>query len=290
MQNPKNDTPCKRGRVAALTVAMAAATLACESPVEAPDHVARVVVDGPAFVQAQAFSGWLPAVSIETVPGTSSEFNTSFNDGCPFISRDGKTFYIASNRTGTKGGLDIWVSTRESEAHGWSEPVNVESVNSTADDFCPTISRDGHLFYFVSRRSGGCGQGDIYVTRRRADNAFDEPEMLPCGMTAPFDAVNSPFDEFSPFPLPEAGSGPALYFSSFRPGGFSEEAPTGPGDSDIYRSESHGGVFGSAALVPGVNSAVDDGQPNVRADALELFFYSARAFRRAVVDSRQPRA
>jgi hypothetical protein len=47
-------------------------------------------------------------------------------------------------------------------------------------------------------------------------------------------------------------------------------------DSDVYRSESQGGVFGRAELVPGVNSAADDGQPNVRRDGLELFFYSTR--------------
>lgn len=54
------------------------------------------------------------------------------------------------------------------------------------------------------------------------------------------------------------------------------EAPTGPGDSDIYMSKSPGGVFGLAELVLGVNTAADDGQPNVRRDGLEIFFYSAR--------------
>ena len=48
------------------------------------------------------------------------------------------------------------------------------------------------------------------------------------------------------------------------------------GDSDLYSSEWHGGAFGPAALVPGVNSAAADGQPYIRDDALELFFYSNR--------------
>jgi hypothetical protein len=254
--------------------------LGCTDPASVSSDVSRPREEGLSLARSGEYSAWSLANSIEVAPrGADPSFNTPSNDGCPFISRDGKTFYIASNRpgNGAQGGQDIWVSTRESENDAWGAPVNVgPPVNSSADDFCPTIARDGHLFYFVSRRAGGCGMGDIYVTRLRDDNGFDEPEVLPCDTTAPYEAVNSPFDEFSPFPLPEPGSGPVLYFSSFRPGGFSPEAPMGPGDSDIYRSESHGGVFGPPALVLGVNSAADDGQPNVRADGLELFFYSTR--------------
>ena len=55
---------------------------------------------------------------------------------------------------------------------------------------------------------------------------------------------------------------------------FSRKPGTGPGD--LYVSRSHGGAFGPAQPIPGVNSADDDGQPNVRRDGLELFFYSNR--------------
>src|SRR5262249_55427791 len=115
------------------------------------------------------YSARSPAMTIEQFPpGAHPGFNTASLDGCPFISRDGKTFYLASTRPGGLGGIDIWVSKRASIDEPWGEPVNVGApVNSSADDFCPTIARDGHLFYFVSRRAGGCGQGDIYVTRRR---------------------------------------------------------------------------------------------------------------------------
>ena len=214
---------------------------------------------------ALGFSDWSPAVNIElTSPGADAAFNTPSLDGCPFISRDGKTFYMASTRPGGLGGIDIWVSTRESENDPWGAPVNVGApVNSEADDFCPTIDRDGHRFFFVSRRAipGSCGGSDIYVTRFRNEGGLEQPVNLGC-------EVNSAFDEASPFPLPERGSGPVLYFSSTRPG-------LGIG-GDLYRSESHGGTFGPAQLVLGVNSAFDDGQPNLRRDGLELFFYSTR--------------
>ena len=38
---------------------------------------------------APSFSSWGPAVSLESAPGTSSELNTPFLDGCPILSRDG---------------------------------------------------------------------------------------------------------------------------------------------------------------------------------------------------------
>jgi WD40-like Beta Propeller Repeat len=219
---------------------------------------------------AAEYSGWSQAVRVEAIPGTDPSFNGAALDGCPFVSRDGKTFYMASNRPGGLGGIDIWVSTRESVNDAWGAPVNVGApVNSPANDFCPTIARDGHLFYFVSNRAGGCGGDDIYVTRLQPDG-WDTPENLGC-------QVNSPANEASPFPLPERGSGPVLYFSSNRLGGFAAD-PIGAtvGDSDLYVSESHEGVFGPAQLVPGANSAAEDGQPNVRRDGLELFFFSTR--------------
>jgi hypothetical protein len=224
-----------------------------------------------AVASAFGYGLWSPAMRVQATPGTDPAFNGPGLDGCPFISRDGKSFYMASNRPGGLGGIDIWVSTRAKAGDPWPAPVNVGApVNSPANDFCPTIARDGHLFYFVSNRGGGCGGSDIYVTRLRNMSGFQQPMNLGCG-------VNSPADEASPFPLPESGSGAVLYFSSTRPGGFAPDAPAATvGDSDLYVSESHGGMFGPADLVPGANSASEDGQPNVRRDGLELFFFSNR--------------
>ncbi|CAN5891715.1 MAG: ScyD/ScyE family protein [Gemmatimonadetes bacterium] len=216
-------------------------------------------------------SAWSPATSIEDAPpGAHDNFNTAFLDGCPFPSRDGKMFFIASTRPGGLGGIDIWVSIRASVNDPWGEPVNVGApINSEFNDFCPTLAPDGHTFFFVSNRPGGLGGSDIYVTRLRDGKGFDAPQNLW--------RVNSAADEASPFPLHEPGVGPVLYFSSTRPGGFAPEAPDATvGDSDIYRSVALGRVFGPPELVPGVNSASEDGHPNVRRDGLEIFFFSNR--------------
>jgi Tol biopolymer transport system component len=219
--------------------------------------VAAAAVCSSALAMPDAFSGWSPAVRVEAA-GADPAFNGPSLDGCPFISRDDKTFYMASTRPGGLGGIDIWVSHRANPDEPWSAPVNVGApVNSSANDFCPTISRDGHEFYFVSNRAGGCGGDDIYTTRLRPEG-WDPVTNLGCD-------VNSAGNEASPFPLPESGDGPVLYFSSTR-----------AGTNDLYRSESHAGVFGAATAIAELNSSAQDGQPNVRRDGLELFFFSTR--------------
>ena len=225
---------------------------------------------GPS-AQLGAFTPWKDAVRIENAwPGAHPNFNTAFTDGCPSTSRDGKTFFMASTRPGSRG-IDIWVSHRESVDEPWGEPVNVgEPINSASNDFCPMLARDGHEFYFVSNRPGGCGGDDIYVTRFRDDGTIEEPENLGCD-------VNSAGNEAGPVPITEPGRGPVLYFSSTRAGGFSAE-PAGAitGDADLYSSEWRGGRYQAPTLVPGVNSAQEDGQPYIQRDALELYFYSTR--------------
>jgi hypothetical protein len=249
--------------VLALTAAL---TAACSESINAPDESTALEPPLVAFGPFADLAPWAVAVDLEASAfGAHPNFNTGVTEGCPFTSRDGKHLFIASNREGGFGGLDVWYSSRSGPDEPWGEPVNAgPEVNSSANDFCPTLARDGHTFYFVSNRGGedACGGGDIYETRWRA-GAFDPARNLGC-------TVNSEYNEFSPFPMPLRGSGPVLYFSSNRP----RDGATG---GDIYMSESRGGEFGPPSLVPGINSPVDDGHPNVRRDGLEIYFYSQRS-------------
>jgi Tol biopolymer transport system component len=222
-----------------------------------------LMVVSAAFAVAGDYGSWTTATRVEAQPGTDPSFNGPALDGCPFISRDGKRFYMARGpQYGGNGGIDIWVSTREKTDDPWGAPVNVgPPVNSSSNDFCPTISRDGHLFYFVSSRPGGCGGDDIYTTRLRA-GGWDPVANLGCAADG---GPNSAGLEASPFPLPERGAGPVLYFSSTR-----------AGTMDIYRSEGHGGSFGLAEAVSELNTSAQDGHPNLRRDGLEIFFFSNR--------------
>lgn len=246
--------------VAAVGVSCIATAVACSDAV-APNGEGEY---GP-------FGTWGTAVRIETgTPGAHPNFNTTFTDGCPSVSRDGKTFFMASNRTGSQG-LDIWISRRTSTDQPWGEPTNMGApVNSASNDFCPMASRDGREFYFVSNRPGGCGGDDIYVTRFRDDGSVEEPQNLGC-------TVNGAGNEAGPVPITEPGGRTLLYFSSTRPGGPNPEADgVTSGDADLYVSQITNGSYAAPTLVPGVNSAQEDGQPYIQRDGLELYFFSTR--------------
>jgi WD40-like Beta Propeller Repeat len=197
------------------------------------------------------------------VPGTNPELNTPSLDGCPFASPDGLSLYIASDRPGGLGGIDIWVTRRERRDDPWGAPQNLGApINSAADDFCPSPTR-GPLFLFVSTRPGGCGGSDIYVTRS-VRGMWSEPENLGC-------AVNSAAGEAGPVLRHHR-----LYFSSTRPGGFAPDPGT-PGDADIYVASRTGRArFANPVLAPGLNSAANDARPHLRWDGREIVFDSDR--------------
>lgn len=216
-------------------------------------------LSGTAFAGPH-FSGWATAQKIDEIGGNSTEVNTRYLDGCPIQSPDGYSLYLASDRPGGLGGIDIWVSSRASTSDPWGAPVNLgEPVNSAADDFCPTPVRGGGLF-FVSREAlpGSCGLADIYFTRHNPTHGWGEPVNLGCGANG---GPNSAMDELGPSYV-EVGGKALLYFSS------------GP---DIYVSERQAdGSFGPASPVAELNSAATDIQPNVRKDGLEVVFASNR--------------
>jgi Tol biopolymer transport system component len=220
------------------------------------------VLSVAAFTPLAFSAGW-------GAPSNLGAVNSPSLDGCPIESPDGLSLYFASDRPGGLGGIDIWLAQRPSPSAPWGPAVNAGSpVNSSADDFCPTPTEDGYL-YFVSSRAGGCGAADIYRARFGAAGAWASYETLGC-------QVNSRGAEFSPSIVREAGE-TYLYFSSARPGGFAPEDGDAAPDHDIYKARMvQDGSFALPELVPGVNSAADDARPNVRLDGLELVFDSTR--------------
>ena len=60
-----------------------------------------------------ASAAWASAQKIDEMGGNNTEVNTPSLDGCPIQSPDGLSLYLASNRPGGKGGLDVWMATRK---------------------------------------------------------------------------------------------------------------------------------------------------------------------------------
>jgi hypothetical protein len=233
--------------------------------------VAATIVAGIAAAAAAAqVSAWSASQKLDEIAGNHADLNTPSLDGCPIQSPDGLSLYLASNRPGGRGGLDIWMATRTSTSAPWGTPTNLgEPVNSAADDFCPTPVGKGGLF-FVSREAlpGACGQGDVYYTRRTGAG-WAEPERLLCAPAGP----NSELDEQGPSWVDVSGTlrgEKQLYFSR------SSASPAVAGE--IFMStRAKGARFGPATPVAALNdAAANDIQPNVRTDGLEVVFSSNR--------------
>ncbi len=99
--------------------------------------------------------------------GLVAELSSPFLDRLPGIRRDGLEMFVTSNRPGTFGGLDLWVSTRASTSDPWSMPVNMGPIiNSAAVEGRGALSFDATALYSHSTRPGGFGSFDLYVSTR----------------------------------------------------------------------------------------------------------------------------
>lgn len=218
-----------------------------------------------AVAHAMHFSGWGTALKVDELFGNSPELNTPFLDGCPIQAPDGLSLYMASNRPGGAGLLDIWVARRDSTNAAFGAPENLgPPINSAADDFCPTPVRGNGLF-FVSRRTTveSCGLGDIYFARLNPSHGWSEPDHLACAPVGP----NTALDEQGPAYV-DADGIEQLYFSS--------GSATVPGDLFVS-VRPQGGDFGPASAVAELNSTGNDIQPNLRKDGREVVFSSNRS-------------
>lgn len=94
------------------------------------------------------------------------EINTPLNEDRPFLIRDGKTLFFASQGHHNMGGYDIFAS--EMQYNGlWSTPKNLGYPLNNPDDnifFCP--AEDGKAGYMsFTGRDGGAGGSDIYYIK-----------------------------------------------------------------------------------------------------------------------------
>ena len=104
------------------------------------------------------------------------ELSSAQSDQRPSVRFDGLEMFLFSNRAGSLGNADLWVSTRETVSDAWETPRNLgPTVNSTFVDAQPYIARDRLTLFFMSNRPGGCGGFDLYMTTRTKLDGPAEP-------------------------------------------------------------------------------------------------------------------
>ena len=143
-------------------------------------------------------------------------------------------------------------------------PTNLgPPVNTSSSDQGPNISADGLELYFCSGRPGGSGNRDLWVaTRPTASDPWGEPVNL--GPT-----VNSSAGEWAPS---ISADGLELFFLSWPGRG-------GYGSYDLWvttRATTDDEWGTPVNLGSTVNSSSWDGDPDISADGLSLYFGSMR--------------
>jgi len=140
-------------------------------------------------------------------------------------------------------------------------PVNLGSaVNSSYNDNGPCISADGLSLYFDSDRSGGYGNGDIWVATRKTTN---DPWEAPVNLGS---TVNSGENDWEPS---ISADGLSLFFCSSDGHHLDLWVTTRVTTDEPWSTPVN--------LGPTVNSSTDDSGPSISADGLTLYFNSRRA-------------
>jgi len=90
--------------------------------------------------------------------------NREYNVAHPTVSSDGYTMFFASDMEGGKGGMDIYMSKKDSSGV-WGTPVNMgDKINTPGNEVFPFIATN-NVLYFSSNGRDGMGGLDIYENK-----------------------------------------------------------------------------------------------------------------------------
>lgn len=206
--------------------------------------------------------GWQPARPME------GDVNTSENEGAQNISQDGQWLvFTACNRREGFGSCDIYISYLTEK--GWSEAINMGGhINTEQWESQPCLSPDKRELYFASRRFGGYGGSDIYVSRLQPNGRWSEPENL-----GP--QINTAGDEQCPF---LHADNQTLYFTS--------NGLQGYGDADLFYSRRGPNAAWSDPVNLGypINTIYQEGTLFITSDGKTAYYSSDRGDSRGGLD------
>jgi len=205
---------------------------------------------------------WSNATSL---PGN---INTNLNEGAQSISQDGQwLIFTGCNFPDGYGSCDLYISYLTPD--GWSAAENMGNrINTDQWETAPSLSPDKRDLYFTSRRFGGYGGSDIYVSHLLPGGRWSEPENL-----GP--EINTIGDESCPF---IHADNQTLYFTSTGHPGY------GGDDIFVTRKGAKGKWSTPKNLGYPVNTIQNEGSLVITADGSTAYYASDRKDSRGGLD------
>ena len=164
-------------------------------------------------ILSSSFDGtkWSKAVKLN------NNINTKYWESHGFISEDGNYLVFASDRPGSLGGLDLYISKKENG--DWGPAVNLgPDVNSRFNEDRPSLVNNGKTLFFASQDHDNIGGYDILRTEMQENGKWKKPQN-------PGYPFNTTDDDVFFMPVDNARAG---FVSIFRQN-------EGEGKKDIYR-------------------------------------------------------
>lgn len=160
--------------------------------------------DGNIYMSRLAGDTW------STVEKLNGNINTRFWESHATMSSDGKKIYFTSNRRESLGGLDIFVSARDSSGN-WGPAVNLgPEINTVYNEETPCLANNDRTLFFSSRGHFNIGGYDIF----RSDLDENGKWTTPVNIGYP---LNTPDDDLFFTPV---GNGDRGYHARFADDGF----------------------------------------------------------------------
>ncbi len=139
----------------------------------------------------------------------SKTINTKYWESHACMTADGNMLYFTSNRPGTIGGIDIFVSELLPN-NQWSEPINLgQPINTSLNEETPFISPTGDTLYFSSQGHESIGGFDIFYSIKNEDGTWSDP----INMGFP---INTTDDDLFYFPISKTKGYQARYIPDLK--------------------------------------------------------------------------
>ena len=206
------------------------------------------------YVSKKDSSGWGMAKP------AGGNINTPQSEAAQTLSADGEwMIYAASGREDSYGNYDLYMAQKTNEE--WEDVYHFGlGINTDQWEAQPSLSPDRKDLYFASRRPGGFGGIDIYVSHLKPNGYYSQPENMGPG-------INTSGDDQCPF---IHADNQTLYFTS--------NGWLGYGDDDLFvvRKQPNGEWGKPENLGYPINTIEKEGTMCIAADGKTAYYAADR--------------